>query len=161
MKGAINTSVCFRVDAQTGAIAKGTWMCAWINDHRQANTLRMENCAVDAAGNTYVVGASAGGLPLATPWLSPRPNEYTGGGFLALFDREMVLHQCGPWHPGSIDAVAVGTKVVVIGGHAEGVSSKTERRPILPADHMRVIAPVAQSDIIGEGDAYVVIQHRP
>jgi hypothetical protein len=161
MKGAINTSVCFRVDAETGTLIKGTWMCAWINNHRQANTLRMENCASDASGNTYVVGASASGLPLQTPWFSPRPDEYSGGGFLALFDRELALRQCGPWHPGSIDAVAAGNKIVVIGGHAEGMSGKKERRAILPADQMRLVNPVAQTEINGEGDAFIVILRHP
>ena len=160
MKGAINTSVCFRVEAQKGTIEKGTWMCAWIENHARANTLRMENCASDSKGTTYVVGASAAGLPLAKPWFSPRPDEYTGGGFLAVFDNKMALMQSGPWNPGDINAVATNGGIVAIGGHAEGVGGKKEKKPIPPEEQMRLVKPVGQKAIDGDGDAVVVIFRR-
>ena len=163
MKGAIMTSVCFRVEGTKGTIEKGTWMCAWLKNHTQANTLRMENCVSDGAGTTYVVGASAGGLPMMKPWFSPRPDEYLGGGFLAAFDRGLALDQCGPFHPGSISAVAVNGGTIAIGGQAEGMHGKDkdkDRQPIAPAEQMRLVKPVGQNQVAGNSDAFIAIFHR-
>lgn len=160
MKGAINTSVCFRVEAQKGTLEKGSWMCAWVENHQRANTLRMENCVSDGNGTTSVSGASASGLPLVKPWFSPRPEEYTGGGFLAAFDANMDLIQCGPWHPGEMNAVATNGGIVTIGGRAGGVSGKKEKKPMHPAEQLRLVRPVGQQVINGEGDAVIVIFRR-
>jgi hypothetical protein len=165
MKGAINTAVCFRVEATKGVIEKGSWMCAWLDNRKRANTLRMEQLACDGSGTTYAVGASAGGLPLASPWFSPRQEEYTGGGFLAAFDRGMDLTQCGAWNPGDIGAVAAGSGTVVIGGSASGVKMKGKgkeqtRTPIPPEEQMHLVKPVGQSQVVGDQDAFVAIFRR-
>ena len=117
-QGAGKTSVLFRVDAATGKPDKETWMCAWKGwpqrDH--ANSLRMEDAAGDAQGNVFIVGDSASACPTLLPWYTAAEGAYKGGGFLAVFDRNLGMRQCGAFLGVDFSAVCCrGRRIVAVG----------------------------------------------
>jgi hypothetical protein len=116
-RGASRTSVIFRVDPAQGRLEKGTWMCAW-RDKSHANFLSMEAAAPAANGLVFVVGNSAAGCPVKQPWYVCREGGYPGGGFLAAFDHDFRLLQCGYFPGANLSSVAVHQDVVVAVGRA-------------------------------------------
>ncbi len=145
-KGASSTSVVFRVDAPTGTLEKGTWMCAWLDPGR-ANYLRMADLAADETGRIYVVGNSASACPKRAAWYEYAAG-YQGGGFLAVFDPAFGVVQCGAFQQTSMTCVAAGNGYVVAAGHVkppDGDSSVHVHKPI-------------QEDLAGgEADGYFMI----
>jgi hypothetical protein len=146
-KGASKTSVIFRLDPLTGALEKGTWMCARITPQR-ANALAIEQMASDSQGLTYVVGSSASNLPLNKPWYPHIEGAYQGGGFLAVFDRDFKMQQSGYFSNSNLRHVACRDGWVVIGG-----TIKTSEKPEEP---QRFHHPF-QKDMGGDRDGYVVV----
>ncbi len=158
MKGAITTSVIFRLDPATGRLEKGTWMCAWLNNHSQANTLFMYDAAADERGDVFVVGSSAGGLPTKMPWFTYREGEYTGGGYLAAFNTDFAKLQCGPFNPGAMLGVAARDGVVVVVGRADGTNKKGE--PLDAGLRMRLFPGGSPAEVVGRSDGFIAILHR-
>lgn len=158
MKGAITTSVVFRVDPTTGKLEKGTWMCAWMNNHSRANSLSMNDVAADAHGDVYVAGSSAWELTTKLPWQEFREGEYRGGAFLAAFDSGFAMRQCGAFNPGDLVAVAARDGVVVAAGRAKGLSK--DGKPIAEGLRIRVAKPIAHDQVKGASDALITIFHR-
>ena len=144
-KGASKTSVAFRVDAATGRLEKGTWMCAWLTPAR-ANGLGMDALAADEAGRVYLAGGSASGCPEKAPWY-PYESGYKGGGFLAIFDAGFAMLQCGMFQGTGLQAVAVGGGLVVVAGHAKPAGE----------DAVPVHNPVQPKPGGGEADGYFAI----
>ena len=158
MKGAISTSVIFRLDPATGRLEKGTWMCAWLNNHSQANTLFMHDAAADERGDVFVVGSSASGLPTRSPWFTYREGEYTGGGYLAAFEAGFAMQQCGPFNPGAMLGVAARDGLVVVVGRADGTNKKGE--PLDAGLRMRLFPGKSPADVVGRTDGFIAILHR-
>lgn len=117
-RGASRTSVIFRLDPTHGRLEKGTWMCAW-RDKSHANYLSMEAAALEATGLLFVVGNSAAQCPTLHPWYVCRQEGYPGGGFLAVFDHNFHLLQCGYFPGANLSCVAVHKDVVVAAGRAK------------------------------------------
>lgn len=157
MKGAITTSVCYRIDPSDPRhlkLDKGTWMCAWLNNHKRANTLRMTAAAGDPDGGVFIVGASASDCPVQVPWFSWREKEYHGGGFLAVLDRGFKMIRCGTFP--SVDLVTVVERdgVVVAAGRA---------KPHKDGDDDSAVKTTAKSGataVAGETDGYLVVLRR-
>ncbi len=145
-KGASKTSVAFRVDAAGGKLEKGTWMCAWLSPQR-ANGLGMDDLAVDEKGRVYIAGGSASACPTKTPWYR-YSSGYMGGGFLAVFDEQFAMIQCGAFQQTSMGCVAAAHGYAVVAGHVKPPDAENTvcvHRPI-------------QDDIAGaESDGYFVI----
>lgn len=147
-KGASKTSVAFRVDAATGKIEKGTWMCAWLSPQR-ANGLGMDDLTADAAGRVYIVGSSASGCPTKKPWFYDA-TAYRGGGFLSVFDGGFGMLQSGFFQQTDVRCVAAGSGYVLIGG-------QTKPNPKDPDHPLQVHRPI-QADLGGgEADAYFAV----
>jgi len=157
MKGAITTSVCYRIDPSDPTnlkLEKGTWMCAWLNNRSRANTLRMEAAAGNAKGDVFIVGASASDCPVQTPWFPWREKEYHGGGFLAVLDGGFKMVRCGTFP--SVDLVTVAERdgVVVAAGRA---------KPHKAGDDDSAVKTTAKSGstaVAGDSDGYLVILTR-
>jgi hypothetical protein len=145
-KGASKTSVAFRVDAAGGKLEKGTWMCAWLSPQR-ANGLGMDDLAVDEKGRVYIAGGSASACPTKAPWYR-YSSGYMGGGFLAVFDEQFRMLQCGAFQQTSMSCVAAACGYAVAAGHVKPPDAENTvcvHRPI-------------QKDIAGgESDGYFVI----
>jgi hypothetical protein len=127
-KGASKTSVLFRVDAASGKLEKGTWMCAWLTPS-QANGLGLDAAAADEAGRIFAVGSSASGCPTKQPWYTAVEGGYKGGGFLACFDKDFRMLQCGYFPTCGIRTVARGGDVVVIAGQAKAPPAPAASAP--------------------------------
>lgn len=133
-RGASKTSVIFRIDSDKGTLEKGTWMCAW-KDRAHANGLSIDAAVRDEGGRQYLVGGSAFGCPTREPWYVCREGGYVGGGFLAVFDPEFKMLQCGYFPAASIRAVSARGNTLVIAGNArewEDADSKTPPRFFKP-----------------------------
>jgi len=117
-KGASTTSVVFRIDPLTGKLEKGTWMCAWPEPAR-ANSLSMVDAATDERGGVFLVGNSAYGCPAKNSWFEYPEGTYRGGGFLAVFDRNFAMIQCGYFAGCSLASVACRDGRVVVAGSAK------------------------------------------
>lgn len=133
-RGASKTSVIFRIDSASGTIEKGTWMCAW-KDAAHANGLGIDAAVRDEAGRQILVGGSAFGCPTKHPWYVCREGGYAGGGFLAIFDPEFKMLQCGYFPATNIHAVSTRGNTVVIAGSVkewEDAESSTSPRIFKP-----------------------------
>ncbi len=158
MKGAITTSVVFRVDPATGTLERGTWMCAWMNNHTRANSLTMRGLAGDEQGRVLVVGDSASSCPVKDPWFAWRPTEYQGGGFVAFFDRDFQMIRCGTLASSSLQCVATRNGLVVAAGRASD-RKKNKDGSIVPHDadnQPRTKAPL-QAAPAGGMDGYFAV----
>jgi len=114
--GASMTSVILRADAKTGTLQKGTFMCAWLTP-AHANSLMILG-AEGMGPYQFVIGGSAYGFRTTDPWYEAPKGGYTGGGFLAVFDRDFKMVKAG-YFPGSdIRCLAARDGLVVIGGSA-------------------------------------------
>ena len=157
MKGAITTSVCYRIDPadpRALKVEKGTWMCAWLNNRTRANTLRMHTAAGDPQGNVFIVGASASDCPVQAPWFPWREKEYRGGGFLAVFDAGFRMVRCGTFPSIDLLAVAERNGVVVAAGRA---------KPHKEGDDDSAVKTTPQSGataVAGDTDGYLVVLRR-
>ncbi len=161
MKGAITTSVVFRADPATGNLERGTWMCAWMNNHTRANSLTMKGFSADDRGCVLVVGDSASGCPVKDPWFAFRPTEYQGGGFVALFDNDFQMIRCGTFSSSSLVCVATRGGVVVAAGKAsDRKKDKSGAVVVHDADNQpRTHAPL-QAATAGGNDGYLVVFRR-
>jgi len=143
------TSVAFRVDAATGTLERGTWMCAWVKEGKTANPLSVYDLDTDEEGRTFVVGHSAFGCPTKDPWYFAE-GDYQGDGFLSVFDKDFQILQSGYFHQTSVYAVDAAHGYVVIGGCV-----KTGRdNPELP---LRVHRPIQKSLAGGWTDGFVAV----
>lgn len=158
MKGAITTSVLFRVDPATGTLEKGTWMCAWMNNRSRANSLSMTDAAADAQGDVYVAGSSAWELTTKLPWQEFRADEYRGGAFLAAFTNGFAMRQCGAFNPGDVVAVAARDGIVAVAGRAKGLNK--DGTPVAEALRIRLHHPSGHEQVKGASDAFIAILHR-
>jgi hypothetical protein len=149
-KGASKTSVIFRVDPEKGELEKGTWMCAWLT-RAQANGLGIEAAAADDKGRQFVVGGSAAGCPTEKPWYACKPGGHKGGGFLAVFDRDFKLQQCGYFPGGGIRAVGARDGRVVLAGSATEYEDAEAGVPV------RVYKPLQPVFGGGAKDGYFVL----
>ncbi len=151
--GASKTSVILRLDAASGRIEKGTWMSAWLSP-QHANGLSIDAaCGVTALG-IVVAGNSASGCPLKEPWFPYVEGSYKGGGFLALFDAEFKLRQCGYFAHSRLTCVAARGGYVVVGGSVqEGEGDDAARDPV------KLFKPV-QAKLGGGRDGYLAVFHR-
>ena len=116
-KGASKTAVVFRINPADGKLEKGTWMCAWLTPQR-ANGLGMDAVSGDGKGRTFIVGGSAYGCPVKTPWFAGVEGGYKGGGYLAVFDDGFKMQQCGYFSGTGVECVGYRNGYVVIGGNA-------------------------------------------
>jgi hypothetical protein len=133
-KGASKTSVIFRIDAQKGTLEKGTWLCAWINKGR-ANGLSIDAAASDDRGRQFLVGSSAFGCPTRQPWYVCKEGGYQGGGYLAAFDRDFRMLQCGYFPASQLTSVSARSGYIVVAGSArryEDAEAKVEARTYQP-----------------------------
>jgi len=108
-------SVLFRVDPLRGTIKHGTWMNAWLTPDKKANALEMRSVATDEQGRTYVVGLSGSGCPVKDPWYYDE-STYRGHGFLAIFDKDFQMLQCGYFQQTTLASVDAAYGYVVVGG---------------------------------------------
>jgi hypothetical protein len=149
-KGASKTSVIFRLDAEKGVLEKGTWMCAWL-DRAHANGLGIDAAAQDANGRQFLVGGSAFGCPTKQPWYVCREGGYQGGGFLAIFDANFKMEQCGYFPATNLHAVASrGNTVVVAGSIKEWEDAESKTAP-------RIFKPLQKAFGGGERDAFFAV----
>ena len=130
-KGASMTSAVFRVDAAKGELEKGTFMCAWPKPS-QAAGLRMNFDAADEQGNQFIVGGSSNGCPVKDPWFTVGEGEYKGGGFLAAFDKDFKMLQCGYFPDVNVESVGCRNGLIVVAGSAK--EKVREPDPAKPAD---------------------------
>ena len=149
-KGASKTSVVFRLDAARGTLEKGTWMCAWL-DRQHANGLSIDAVTSDAAGRQFLVGGSAFGCPTKQPWYVCTEGGYAGGGFLAVFDPNFRMLQCGYFPGASVGAVAVRGDTVVIAGSAKEFEDPKTKAPI------RAHKPIQKAFGGGDRDGYFAV----
>lgn len=157
MKGAITTSVCYRIDASNPAqvrVEKGTWMCAWLNNRSRANTLRMEAAAGDAQGGVFIVGASASDCPVQAPWFPWREKEYRGGGFLAVLDGGFKMIRCGTFPAVDMLAVAERDGLVVAAGRAKPHKAGDDDSAVKTTPKSGATA------VAGDSDGYLVVLRR-
>ncbi len=152
--GASSTSVIFRIDPKSGKIEKGTWMCAWL-DKQHANGLKINAAAGNEAGLQFVVGGSANGCPTKSPWYVAPEGGYKGGGFLAVFDKDFAMQQCG-YFPGSdISCVAYNKGTLVIAGSAKkDAAPKDADAANFPVP---IYKPIQENFGGGEKDGYFVV----
>jgi hypothetical protein len=150
--GASKTSVIVRIDAATGRIEKGTWMSAWLTP-AHANGLSIDGACGDGHGGVLVIGNSASGCPLKNPWYPYVDGTYKGGGFLALFDADFKMRQCGYFAHARMTTVATRGDYAVIGGSVEEGDGKE-----MDKDPVKVYKPV-QATIGGRRDAYFAVFH--
>ncbi len=118
----VAASVLFRADPLDGNIEHGTWMNAWLMQGKKANCLGMIDVATDDQGRTYAVGWSEAGCPVKDPWYCDE-STYRGHGFLAIFDSELQMLQCGYFQQTVIASVDAAYGYVVIGGRLMNGSS--------------------------------------
>ena len=124
-QGASRTSLIYEIAPDTGKPTKATWMSAWI-DPSHANGLSVRGAAGDSTGNLFVVGDSAYGCPTLKPWYRASEGSYRGGGFLACFDPDFKMRQCGYFPGASISCAACrGDYVVIAGTAAPGETDKS------------------------------------
>ena len=157
MKGAITTSVCYRIDPADPKhmnLEKGTWMCAWLNNRSRANTLRMQAAAGDPQGNAFIVGASASDCPVQAPWFTWREKEYHGGGFLAVFDANFKMVRCGTFPSVDLMAVAERNGVVVAVGKAKPHKAGEDDSAVKTMPQREPTA------VAGDTDGYLVVLGR-
>lgn len=157
MKGAITTSVCYRIDAtdpKSLKLEKGTWMCAWLNNRTRANTLRMHAAAGDPQGGLLIVGASASDCPVQAPWFQWREKEYHGGGFLAVFDAGFRLVRCGTFPSVDLLAVAERDGVVAAVGRAKPHKAGDDDSAVKTTPKSGATA------VAGEADGYLLVLRR-
>jgi hypothetical protein len=161
-RGASKTSIIFRVDPATGKLLKGTWMSAWLNP-QHANGLGMNGAAADEQGTTFIVGDSASGCPTKEPWFVAPPGGYRGGGYLAIFDKNFQMQQCGYFPGSSMKAVACrnGT-VLIVGSAAAGNKAKDPGNASAPETAYPVPTrnPLQSAFAGGEKDGYFVVLSR-
>lgn len=153
MKGAIKTCVCFRIDPadpKALALEKGTWMCAWLDNHKRANGLLMVAAAGDGEDRAFIVGSSASDCPVKDPWFPWREQEYKGNGFLAAFDRDFKMLRCGTFASTDLKAVATRNGVVVAGGRAK------PHKPESPDEAVKT-TPGGRTAVAGDSDGYLVV----
>ena len=123
--GASRTSLIYEIAPDTGKPKKATWMSAWISP-AHANALTIRGVTGDAAGSLFVVGDSAYGCPTLKPWYTASDGGYLGGGFLACFDANFKMRQCGYFPGASLSCVACRNNYVVVAGTAtQGDTDKT------------------------------------
>jgi hypothetical protein len=149
-RGASKTSVIFRLDSARGTLEKGTWMCAWL-DRQHANGLGIDAATSDAAGRQYLVGGSAFGCPTKQPWYVCQEGGYQGGGFLAVFDPEFQMLQCGYFPGSSISAVAVRGNTLVVAGSAKEFEDAKVKSPV------RAYKPIQATFGGGDRDGYFAV----
>ena len=157
MKGAITTSVCYRIDPSDPRalkLEKGTWMCAWLNGRTRANTLRMEAAAGDLKGGVFIVGASASACPVQAPWFQWREKEYHGGGFLAVFDAGFRMVRCGTFPSVDLLTVAERNGVVVAAGRAKPHKAGDDDSAVKTTPKSGAVA------VAGDSDGYLVVLRR-
>ena len=131
-KGASKTAVLFRVNPVSGQLEKGTWMCAWLSAQR-ANGLGMEAVAGDTLGRTFLVGSSAAGCPTMNPWFAGMEGGYRGGGYLAVFNKDFSMAQCGYFPGTKLNCVAYRNGSLVVGGTASKESvNRDKSMPAVP-----------------------------
>lgn len=117
-------SVLFRADPISGAIEHGTWMNAWLTPNKKANPLEMRDVATDKQGRTFVVGMSESGCPVKDPWYYDE-STFRGHGFLAIFDKDFQMLQCGFFQQTNLTTVDSAYGYVVVGGWLlSGASNK-------------------------------------
>jgi hypothetical protein len=151
--GASKTSVILRFDAASGRIEKGTWMSAWLSP-QHANGLSIDAACGDAALGILIAGNSASGCPLKEPWFPAVEGSYKGGGFLALFDADFKLRQCGYFAHSRLTCVAARGGYVVVGGSVqEGEGDDATRDPV------KLFKPL-QARLGGGRDGYLAVFHR-
>ncbi len=150
--GASKTSVILRFDAASGKIEKGTWMSAWLTP-QHANGLSIDAACGDTKSGILVVGNSASGCPLKEPWFPFVEGTYKGGGFLALFDADFKLHQCGYFAHSRMTCVAARGGYVVVGGSIqEGEGDDAVKDPV------KLFHPL-QVKLGGGRDGYLAVFH--
>ncbi len=130
-KGASSTSAVLRANP-AGKLLKGTFMCAWLTPQR-ANGLGMSDATGNERGDLFVAGGSAYGCPVKSPWFEVPEGGYKGGGFLAVFDPDFKMKQCGYFPGTSVTCVATGRGVAVIAGNAlESAKGSDRTKPNAP-----------------------------
>jgi hypothetical protein len=149
-RGASRTSVVFRLNPADGRLEKGTWMCAW-RDKSHANFLSLEGVAADGPEPIILVGNSAANCPTQHPWYVCREGGYPGGGFLAAFDRDFRLLQCGYFPGAHLSSVAIRQGIVAAVGRAKQFEDDSSRQ------FTRIYQAPQKSFGGGTRDGYIVV----
>ncbi len=142
--------VLFRVDPATGAVEHGTWMNAWLTAGKRANPLDMIDVTTDEQGRTCVVGRSDYGCPVKDPWYYEE-DKFRGHGFLAIFDKNLQMLQCGYFHQTILTSVDAAYGYVVVGGWTLSGSSESQGM------NLKVHNPIKDTLSDGESEGYLAI----
>jgi hypothetical protein len=141
--------VLFRVDPVTGAVEHGTWMSAWLTPGKRANPLDMIDVTTDEQGRACVVGRSDYGCPVKDPWYYEE-DKFRGHGFLAIFDKDLQMLQCGYFHQTILTSVDAAYGYVVAGGWT---LSGSESQGM----NLKVYNPIKDSLSDGESEGYLAV----
>ena len=141
--------VLFRVDPATGTVEHGTWMTAWLTAGKRANPLDMIDVTTDEQGRVCVVGRSDYGCPVKAPWYYEE-DKFRGHGFLAIFDKDLQMLQCGYFHQTILTSVDAAYGYVVAGGWTLGGSESQGM-------NLKVHNPIKDTLSDGESEGYLAI----
>jgi hypothetical protein len=142
--------VLFRVNPSTGTIEHGTWMIAWLTPGKKANPLDMIDVTTDEQARTCVVGRSDYGCPVKDPWYYEE-DKFRGHGFLAIFDKDLQMLQCGYFHQTALTSVDAAYGYVVVGGRT--LTGSPESQGL----NLKVHNPIQGALSDGASEGYVAI----
>ena len=143
------TSVAFRVDAATGELQKGTWLCAWLREGKSASYLHVTDLVTDEKGRLFTAGGTQFGGPTKDPWYF-KEGGYKGGGFLSVFDGKLKMLQSGFFTQTAFYAVDAAHGYAVVGGLVMSGRSN-------PETPLNVYQPIQRGIAGGLVDAYFAV----
>ncbi len=162
-KGASQTSVIFRINSETGALERGTWISSWLTPAR-ANAFRIEAADGDGKDLQIVAGNSGAGCPTKDSWYVAPEGGYRGGATLAIFDGDFASKQFGYIPGAGFSCVAYRNGLIVAAGSAKAENEASD--PAKP-DAEKIKYPVPTYNAVqptfggGEKDGYVAIFRIP